>query len=109
MSYALKKSNLGAKVLEDYTCKHCQNKGTTRITAFGKYFMAGFLPMIPLGKEAYSECASCKKTNRIEEFDEGLRAAYEASGFNTPWWHWLGCAVFVILILSMFIPILFSL
>jgi hypothetical protein len=79
------------------------------MTAFGKYFMAGFLPMFPLGKEAYSECASCKKTNRIVEFDAALRAAYEASGFNTPLWHWIGSALFVILMLSMFIPFLFSL
>lgn len=85
-------SKIGDKILPNFTCKYCGKTDTTRIVVHGKFFRMG-LPYFPIGKEAVTECQSCRKVHRLEEFDESLRAAYDPSEYKTPWWNWSGLAL----------------
>ncbi len=86
-------SKIGELNIQGTTCSHCGQKDTQRISVFGKYFHIFWIPILAIGKKAYSECTHCKKTIEEDAFTPELKTQYQAQAANVkrPIWHSLGC------------------
>lgn len=90
--YGSKATKIGQLDINNSICQHCENTGTQRIAIFGKYAHVYWIPFFPLGKQAVSECVSCKRTIGQKDFPNQLMSRYteKKSAIKRPIWHWTG-------------------
>jgi len=92
MIYGTRASNIGNFDVPYTKCGYCEEGKTQNISVFGKYLHIFWIPILPLGKKAVSECTHCKRTIEQKEFSPELKTMYKENkgSVKRPFWHWLG-------------------
>lgn len=99
--YGTKSVNLLSKNSKNTACPNCQTEGSITYHIYRKHAHIFWIPLFPLGKKGYSECAHCKNVLEPKEMPRNMQMELdtiknEASG---PIWQFAGLAIIAILII----------
>jgi len=100
--YGNKATKTGHQHLFNSKCSHCGTKGDMEMYTFSRYFHIFWIPFFPYKKEAVTQCGHCKKVMTKKEFSADLLSDYEEMKINakTPYWQFIGLALFAFLIFA---------
>ena len=97
--YGSKTKQLAKEVLTD-KCPNCGTQNSVELYVFQKYAHVFWIPFLPLGKTAVSQCDHCKQVLKLKEMPSSLKTSYEnlKSQTKTPIWTFSGLAIVAVLI-----------
>nr|MBI1229818.1 zinc-ribbon domain-containing protein [Cytophagales bacterium] len=77
-------------------CANCGTEHNMQMTVFQKYGHIFWIPFIPMGKTAVTQCSHCKQVLEKKEFTRDLRFSYDAIRSKTkiPIWTYSGLGLF---------------
>ena len=100
--YGNKATKTGHQSLFGTKCSNCDTKDSLEMYTFSRYFHIFWIPVFPYKKEAVTQCNNCKQILNKKEFSSALLSQYEEMKVSskTPYWQYIGLAVFGVLIFS---------
>ncbi|MEP6675942.1 MAG: zinc-ribbon domain-containing protein [Ferruginibacter sp.] len=98
--YGIKAKELLKETLLD-KCPNCGTQNSVDLYIFQRYFHIFWLPVIPVGKTAVSQCSNCKQTLKLKEMPEALKLSYDnvKTKTKTPVWMFSGLALILVIII----------
>lgn len=101
--FGVGKSILKQFYVDNCSCSNCKQTLQHRFTVTGHYFSFFFVPVIPLFKTTTSECVHCRVEISKDSWNTNLKEKFNKVTAldppKRPWWHFLGCMGFVLIIL----------
>ncbi len=84
-----------------YNCAHCGTQNSIQMTLLQKYAHIFWIPFIPIGKTAATQCMHCKQVLEKKEFSSYLQNSYDSikSKSKIPIWTFSGLLLFAALII----------
>jgi len=101
MIYGWRGAKMGSYNVPNTICRFCNCSEPQRVTEFGKYAHAMWIPLFPIGKTTVAECTSCLRTIDQKDFPRDLTAQmtqFEGE-VKRPVWHFSGLIIVGIFIL----------
>ncbi len=100
MIYGVRASKIGIIDIPSTKCQYCQQNSIQRVSVYGRYLHAFWIPVFPVGRKAVSECRDCLKTIEKKQFTPELKQLYlqNKATVKRPIWHWIGLGILGILI-----------
>jgi hypothetical protein len=97
--YGTSASRLKDGQLKNVECPNCNEHTHMNYSVFGRYAYLYWIPVFPLGKSNILECHSCKKTFKLKELPQRLKAKFETEKHTgIPLLHFSGLAIILIAI-----------
>ena len=97
--YGIKTKVLLNETLID-ACPNCGTSNTVNLHVFQKYAHLFFIPFLPAGKTAVTQCSHCNQVLKEKQMPESFKLAYSnlKSNSKTPIWMYSGIALVAVLI-----------
>lgn len=97
--YGTKAVNLHSKTSKTTTCPNCQTEGSITFHIFRKHAHIFWIPLFPIGKKGFSECAHCKNVLEPKEMPRNMQTEFNLikSEARGPIWQFAGIGLFIVM------------
>ena len=98
--YGTRSQHLKSSQPPSMVCPHCGQTGTTVLSVYSKYAHIFWIPIFPVGRTAYSQCAHCKQVLEQNKMSPELQRESNnlKAQTRTPIWQFAGVVLIAALV-----------
>ncbi|NLO71197.1 MAG: zinc-ribbon domain-containing protein [Porphyromonadaceae bacterium] len=98
--YGSKATQIGTADIDE-KCPNCETQNSVNMVIIQRYAHVFWIPFLPIGKKALTQCSHCQQVLEKKEFPSNFRGYYEALKIRskTPVWTFSGAALLAFFIL----------